>query len=100
MRVEHQRDASNSSYSSLHSDWQTINSEDEKMRSFSLNTNNGGNVSSSNNRHTPDNMAQESPFEIKEEPQKEEASKLEETPNKKSLKNDEIDEEEQSNNSK
>ena len=36
VRVEYPKDEHNSSYSSLQSDWQTINSNDENMRSFSM----------------------------------------------------------------
>ena len=64
------------------------------MRSFSLHTNNGGGISPPKERiPVPDNMDSKSPF-LGEEELKEEPSRLEETPNKKSKKSNHILDEE------
>ena len=72
MRVEHKRDGSNSSYSSLHSDWQTIKSEDEQVRSFSI-------IGKDAPPTAGQQMHDDNPFTVKEEP-KEEASKSDMSP--------------------
>ena len=67
--MEHHKNDSNSSYSSLWSDWQTINSEDERLRSWS-NINQEDHLNVAKNEHVHEN-----PFEVKEE-SKDDSSKL------------------------
>lgn len=72
-------DGDQSSRSSLESNWVTINSEDEKMRSFSVYTNKDG--KEGQNAPSPRINDDMDPFEINEEV-KEEGSRYEQTPNK------------------
>ena len=61
IRIEHHKNDSQSSYSSLCSDWQTINSDDERLKSRSnLNNEANANINKENNSH-------ENPFEVKED---------------------------------
>lgn len=71
-RVEHHRNASQSSYSSIESDWQTIRSEDEHMRSESIISKDAQvEVRESNSKNIS------SPFVVNEEDSGDEASKNE-----------------------
>ena len=72
-RIQHSRDGSKSSYSSLESEWYTINSGDERMNSMSI-INKDGNLEQP---PIPKYDEIENPFTIKED-SKENASKLDE----------------------
>lgn len=75
VRVEHHRDSLNSSYSSLFSNWETINSEDEKIRNMSVVTKEG-----QLDIRTPPNII-DNPFTVKEE-SREDGSRVDEVVHK------------------
>ena len=77
----------------LESEWMTINSDDEKMRSFSVNTNREG---VEPHLHPSSRQIEENPFVVDEEV-KEENSRFEQTPGKK--KGSGLSDEEESDNS-
>ena len=71
VRVHHEWDNSQSSYSSLQSDWQTIKSEDEQVRSYSVLN------KQANNQPAENNSPDQNPFAINEASGNEDGSKLE-----------------------